>query len=103
VAAYSGWIKIIQKNSPEKNSRSEPQSRTNQVSGRSPKSKRGLEPLSRKETQAEIAVHNQTTVLNSSPKQNGNVSTQKVTNKNTQFGFKAGFSTSMCSVILKET
>jgi len=75
-------INAVWNRSPEKNIRSEPQVQRTGVSMHSPESKRSLEPLSRKEMQAQSAVKNRIAVSNSSPKQNRSVATQKVTSKN---------------------
>jgi len=69
---------VVQKRTSDPNRRPQPTG----VSQHCPESKRSLEPLSRKETQAQFAVKNRITVLNSSPKQNRSVDTQKVTSKN---------------------
>jgi len=69
---------VVQKRTSDLNRRPQPTG----VSKHSPESKRSLEPLSRKETQAQSAVKNRIAVSNSSPKQNRSVATQKVTRKN---------------------
>jgi len=83
-------INAVWNRSPEKNIRSEPQAQPTGVSKHSPESKRSLEPLSRKEMQAQFAVKNRFAVSNSSPKQNRSVATQKVTSKNSLCRFCIG-------------
>jgi len=71
-------INAVWNRSPEKNIRPEPQAQPTGMSKHNPESERSLEPLSRKETQAQSAVKNQIVVSNSSPKQNRSVATQTV-------------------------
>jgi len=70
---------VVQNRTSDPNRRPQPTG----VSQHSPESKRSLEPLSRKETQAQSAVKNRIAVSNSSPNQNRSVATQSRTSLET--------------------
>jgi len=72
-------INAVWNRSPKRTSDPNHRPQPTGVSQHCPESKRSLEPLSRKETQAQSAVKNQIAVSNSRPKQNRSVATRSRT------------------------